>query len=268
MKSIDHSQVTVLISVHNGAATLEKCLQSICTQTFKNIAIVFVDDCSTDETVQIAENMKAAFPHIPFTILRNEKNLGLTRSLNKGLAAITSPYTARIDADDWWHPEKIQKQLNFFETHPDHGVVGCNYINYSQLSPRKIYLPEQDALIRRSIIKRNPFAHSCVMFDTKLIKDVGGYDESIPYAQDYELWLRCMPNTKFHNLQEILCYRSLGQGISARKQKQQMWQGIQIQSKYIKKYHMPLYSYLYTFELFANIITPEYIKTLKRKFFS
>lgn len=263
---VNREQVTVLVSVHNGAATLEKCLLSIFTQTFQSIAIVLIDDCSTDDTVEVANKVKIAFPNISFTILRNSQNLGLTKSLNRGLAIIDSLYTARIDADDWWHPEKIEKQTTFLRAHPEYGVVGCNYINYSTDRNQTVALPERDNSIRKSIIKRNPFAHSCVVFKTKLIRDMGGYDESIPYAQDYELWLRCMPNTKFYNLQEILCYRSLGQGISARKQKQQMWQGIQIQSKYIKRYHMPLYSYLYTFELFANIITPEYIKTLKRRF--
>lgn len=258
--------ISVLISVHNGAKTLEKCLKSVCTQTINTISIVFIDDCSTDDTLTVLETIQKTFPHIPFTILKNEQNLGLTKSLNKGLKEIHSPYTARIDADDWWHPKKLELQFAFLTSHPEYGIVGCNYINYSPHSERTVHLPETDALIRARMMKRNPFAHSCVIFRTPLIQELGGYDTTVRYAQDYELWLRSLPHTKFYNVQETLCYRLLGQGISAQKQKQQMRQVLQTQLKYIRKYHLSLFTYIYMTESLINIITPEFIRRIKQRF--
>ncbi len=265
MNHVDKPQIAVLISVCNGATTLKKCLQSVGMQTLRPISIVFVDDQSTDASLEIVEEAKRMFPHLPFTIIKNQRNMGLTKSLNKGLALINAPYTARIDADDWWHPQKLARQLAFLISHPEYGVVGCNYINHRAYGERIIHLPETDNVIRGNMIRKNPLAHSCVVFKTKIIQDIGGYDESILYAQDYDLWLRCLPHTKFYNLQEILCHRTVGQSISTAKQKQQMWQVLKTQRKYIQTYHFPWFYYTYGFEPLLNVVVPVFIKNIIRR---
>lgn len=261
-------QISVLLSVHNGAKTLKKCLESVCKQTFNQISIIIIDDYSTDDTLKVLKSVQADFPQIPFTILRNEENIGLTRSLNRGLKNIHSPYTARIDADDWWHPDKLAHQISFLEDHSEYGIVGCNYANCIGDKQKPITKPETDEAIRASIIRRNPFAHSCVMFNTELIRSLGGYDNSVLYGQDYELWLRAYPHTKYYNLQEYLCFRSAEQGISMERQRQQMWQGIKTQVKYIRKYQFPITNYLYLLELLLLVILPDWMKKFKRKIFS
>lgn len=260
--------VTILMSVKNGSETLDRCLESIFNQTFKDFSVLCINDFSTDngKTLAILTKWRSKFETNQFRIINNEIGLGLTESLNRGLKIIESKYAARIDADDWWHIDKLKRQMEFLKNNPTYEVIGCNYINFGNSFSKKIYLPENDADIRKFLPKRNPFAHSCVIFKTALIKKLNGYDKDITYGQDYDLWWKCYPYAKFYNLPHFLCYRSIGKGISSEKQRDQMKQGIKTQIKYFRKYDLPLKNYLYIFELLMLIIIPDFIKKIKRKY--
>jgi glycosyltransferase involved in cell wall biosynthesis len=199
------------------------------------------------------------------SIIENDHNPGITKSLNQGLRIITTPYVARIDGDDWWEPTKLEKQLEFLENNPDHEVVGTNYINFKNSSETKITVPEKNEDIKKYIYKRNPFAHSSVVFKTDLVKKLGGYDSNIYMGQDYDLWLRCMPNCKFHNLQGFLCHRSIEGGISFDKQREQMLQCLKTQKKYIQKYKASPLNYFFMLEPLLVVLAPDFIRKIKRK---
>lgn len=260
------AEVSVLISIHNGGSALTRCLESVAAQSFQGFTVVCVDDASSDDTSATLRRWQKRLRN-RLTIIRNRQNIGLTKSLNRGLKVVKTPYTARIDADDWWEKDKLRNQVGFMKQHPDYGVVGCNYINVGEKGKKKVVMPETDRELRASIIRRSPFAHSAVLFRTELIKRMGGYDETVRYGQDYELWLRLLPHTKFHNLQEFLCYRTTGRGISVDRQREQMWQAIRIRARYIRKYHLPPTSYLGLIEPLLLVITPSPLKVLKRKLF-
>lgn len=269
-KTEEHPEkkVSILLSVHNDAKTIERCLESIYNQTFQDIALVIVDDFSTDTTVDIIEQVSKRFSHIPCTLLTNKTNIGLTQSLNRGLEIIHSLYTARIDADDWWEPTKLAKQVAFLDAHTDYGIVGTNYINHTETIEKKVTRPETHAEIDRSLFWRNPFAHSSVCYRTHLIQSVGSYNPSVRYAQDYELWVRCFPRTKFYNLQEFLCHRTLGSGISVDHQNAQMKLYLKVLFTYLPKYHRPWREYGAIFEPLLVLILPTWLKKLKRRYLS
>ncbi len=255
--------VTVLLSAYNSASTLDKTLQSLQDQTHAP-RIVCVNDASTDATAEVLARWHKRFGR-RMHVITNKKNLGLTRSLNKGLKATTTPYVARIDADDWWDPHKLELQANFVDANPDYGVIGCWYTNYTQ---NKVipYKPNMmDMQIRQQLIYQNQFAHSCILFDRRLVQRLGGYDATIKYGQDYELWMRCLPHTKFFNLPINLCHRSFTGGISIEKQKDQMKYAMRTRMKYIHKYRMPLLSYRSIIEPALVWLTPRWIADVKRK---
>lgn len=263
-------RVSILISILNGEATLDKCLQSLFSQTYQNFKVVCLNENSSDSTGKILKKWQRFFGKDRFIILNNEKKLGVPRSSNKGLVFIDTFYIARIDHDDYWHKEKLKKQIKFLEKNRDYGLIGCNHINiYEDNAKEKKYirLPKTDELIRKKLFRRNPFAHSCIVAKTDLIKKVGGYTETIKYGSDLNLYLKIFPYTKFYNIQEFLCYRlMLNQGISISRQNQQMWQSIKTRSKYIKKYKYSWKNYLYLLEPLAVILTPNFVKNLKRKY--
>lgn len=256
----------ILISLYDAEKTLDRTFESLNTQTFQDFRIVAINDHSNDDTLKLLKKWRDIFGEIRFTLINNGTNIGLTKSLNKGLASITEPYTARIDADDWWHPQKLEKQISFLERSPNHGIIGCNYINIANGQEKRVVLPETDEAIKKDMLRRNPFAHSCVVFRTNIIRNTGGYDESIRYGQDYELWLRCSLKTKFHNIQEFLCFRNAESGISFEKQNEQMFQCLKTQMHYIRELHRSPLEYRYLLEPLVVMLTPASLRDLKRRF--
>lgn len=257
---------TVLISLYNSEKTLDRTFESLRAQTFQDFRIIAVNDHSNDSTLKLLEEWRNIFGEYRFDIIDNKTNIGLTKSLNKGLSLVKTIYVARIDADDWWHPEKLEKQIAFLEHSPNYGIIGCNYTNIANGQEKQIILPETDEAIKKDMLRRNPFAHSCVIFQTNIIRDIGGYDESIRYGQDYELWLRCSLGTKFHNIQESLCFRNAESGISFDRQNEQMFQCLKTQIRYIKKLNRSPLEYRFLLEPLVVILTPAFIRSLKRKF--
>lgn len=262
-------KVTILISVYNPArAALNRCFDSLYRQTTQNFEILCVNDSSTNTSAQrTIERWQSKFCQTRFKIIVNPNNLGLTKSLNKGLDLIETDYTARIDGDDWWHKDKLKTQLDFLSRNPQYDIVGCNYINVNafNLKQYKIVMPQNDRDIKKRLIINNAFAHSSVIYSTRFIKGLGGYANDIRYGQDYELWLRAMPKAKFYNVQSYLCYRTFGVGISASKQKKQMKQVFKFKLKYLIQYKLPLIGYLSLFIYLIPIITPDFIINIKRK---
>ncbi len=116
-------KVTILMSVYNGERYHKEAVDSILTQTFTNFAFLIIDDALTDRTSEILQN----YDNPRIRIVTNEENPGLTKSLNKGLALAKEKYIARMDADDISLLERFEKQIAFFETHPDIALVGTSY---------------------------------------------------------------------------------------------------------------------------------------------
>lgn len=260
--------VTLLLSVYNGASTLDRCFESLQKQTYQNFSLLCINDASTDTSLEKIQRWQKILGSKRLSIITHEKNQGLTQSLNSGLKQITTPFTARIDDDDWWDERKLDKQMQFLNEHSNYGLIGCNYINIAYGKSKEVRCPETDEEIKKSIFQRNPFAHSTVIFNTALAKKVGGYDEKVRYGQDYDLWFRMMPHTKFFNIQEFLCSRNSESGISFEKQNAQMLQCMKTQIKYLRRYAQPLTEYRCLFEPLAVILTPGWIKKMKRAHFS
>lgn len=259
-------KISIIISVFNGENTLDECFESVKNQTFQDFEIICINDASTDNTLEKLKKWQEIIGLERFIIINNPQNLGLTKSLNLALAKAQGKYIARIDADDIWRKDKLEKQYDFLENNFEYGIVGSNHINIFEKKRKTVELPEKHELIKKKLFERNPFAHSCILARTDLIKSLGGYDENIKFGQDYDLWLRCFPQTKFYNIQKYLCSRTIDSN-SLEKQNQQMTQSIRTRLKYIKKYRYSWNNYLYLIEPLIVILTPNFIKNLKRKYF-
>lgn len=268
MTNKENHTISILIAVWNEEEFLDKFFGNIKNQTFNNYEIICVNNGSSDGSLEKIMEWQKIFGLDKFKVINNKTNIGLTKALNLALKEANGRYVARIDPDDFWEKEKLEKQIDFLEKNPGYGIIGCNHINIYKNNKNKKYieLPETHEMISKKLFRRNPFAHSCVLARTELIKSAGGYDEGMKYGQDYELWLRCFPKTKFYNLQEFLCERSVDGGISVKKQTTQMWQSIKTRIKYIRKYKYGFKNYFYLLEPLMVILTPDFIKKIKRKY--
>jgi len=199
-------RVSVVMAVHDGARWLREAVDSALGQTLADLELIAIDDGSTDATADIL----AGYRDRRLTVVRQAR-AGLTRSLNRGLRLAATPLVARLDADDVALPERLARQAAFLDAHPEVGMLGtgCREVGADGEDLGAYAPPTDDAAIRRALIRRNPFVHSSVVMRRALVERAGGYDEAVPVAQDYELWLRLSRVTSMANLAEPLVLRRL-----------------------------------------------------------
>ncbi|HEX9083960.1 MAG TPA: glycosyltransferase family 2 protein [Gemmatimonadaceae bacterium] len=194
-------RVTVLMSVFNGEPFLAPAIESILRQTFTDFEFLIIDDASTDGSLAITRSF--ADPRI--RVIVNEANIGLTRSLNKGLAAITTELVARQDADDVSARRRLEAQVAFMDDHPNVAVVGTQArligANGAALGPLLPWRASSDLGLRWQMMIDSGFVHSSVMFRKAVVRDeLGGYDETFRTGQDAELWTRVARRGSLANL--------------------------------------------------------------------
>lgn len=199
------TRVSVVMSVYNGERHLREAVESILSQSFTDFEFIIVDDGSTDGTWDILSGYND--PRI--VLLRNEQNIGLTRSLNRGLAVARGGYIARMDADDVSLPERLAIQVAFLDEHPDVGLVGSPpFVIDAQGNTRPGWLvPLDDVEIKWRLLFNNAFVHSSVMFRRSVLDIVGPYSVDKVAAQDYGLWVRIACNFAVANIAQPLIYR-------------------------------------------------------------
>ncbi len=199
-------KVSVLMSVYNGEKFLAESVESILSQTWSDLEFIIVDDGSQDGTWGILQEYSQEDSRI--ILIRNEDNLGLIRSLNKGLGVAKGEFVARHDADDESYPERLEKQVRFLEQNPDIIAVGSQMlvVNASGRPIRLWNVP----LDHREIDFRhvNGFGgiipHPSLMVRTDMIRELGGYREEFPVGEDVDLLLRLAEAGRLANLPDIL----------------------------------------------------------------
>lgn len=211
-------KVSVVMSVYNGAQYLREAIQSILDQTFTDFEFIITDDGSTDATGDILAEYAAQDQRL--LVFQNEQNIGLTRSLNKGLALARGEYIARQDADDISLPQRLQLQVSFLDHHPEVVVVASNY-EIIDGGGRQLKITQKSAdpiLIAWHLLFVNYIGgHGVVMFRRDPIINLGGYAEDYRYSQDYQLWSRLVWLSDMVILPEVLlCWRSHEQNISTK----------------------------------------------------
>ena len=207
---------SIICPTFNSSFFLEKTLNSLLAQTYKKFEVIFSDDGSHDNTIEILENYKSKFNDIGVNIkiIKNEHN-GPGYARNQGLKIAKSDWVCFIDSDDLWSSDKLFKVNDFLKMNNNYNCIlhrqyflGCNneikkydfdkYFNF-KLS------------VKKQLFRRNFFAMSAVTLKKELIVNEGGFNEIYQNAQDYDLWIRIGDKFKIFILPEYLgsyCERS------------------------------------------------------------
>jgi glycosyltransferase involved in cell wall biosynthesis len=183
-------KVTVLLAVHDGEPYVRRCVESVLDQTFADFEFLVVDDASTDGTVATIDS----FGDPRIRLLRNDSNLGQVPSLNRGLAEARGEYVARIDADDWCRPERLERQVAVLDGEPAVGVVGT-WMDIVDERDRPVdslrsRIADFVEFVYHTLIMRVYISHPSAMFRREVVTELGGYDESTGPAEDKDLWRR------------------------------------------------------------------------------
>ena len=201
--------------VYNGAMYIDKTIQSVLKNNFKDFEFIIIDDGSTDNTSEIVQKFNDK--RIKYY---KKQNSGIAETLNFGLKKSNFELVARIDSDDLINSKRLEKQLNYFKNNRV-DVLGTNayLIDSNDKVLGKTRFPSTHQQIKKKLEKMEcPIIHPSVMYKKSKVLSVGGYREK--YADDYELWLRLIKFSTFNNLSDSLLYlRKHSNNLSSSKPK-------------------------------------------------
>ncbi len=250
-------KISVIMSVYNGEKYLEESIQSILNQSFRDFEFIIVDDGSSDRTLEILKDYTEKDSRVK--IITNEKNIGLTKSLNKAIKIAQGKYIARQDADDISLPQRLEKQIEFLEKNPEIkilGTFGYRIDKHGKILKREI-VPVSFSEVKKTLIKRNPFIHTSVI----MTRELSSYNENFKVSQDYELWFRILRIAKGENLPLFLVkkrYRT--EMISFNRGREQIKYMLFLQKEAIKRGDYSKFSYVYLLRTYLSLICPLFLK--------
>jgi GT2 family glycosyltransferase len=193
--------VSVVMPVRNAARFVRNAAASVLAQTFSDLELIVVDDGSEDATLEIVAGLGD-----PRVRVVSPGRVGLPAALNAGMAVARAPYFARMDADDLSAAERLERQIAHLERDPACVLIGtwARLIDVAGCEIGALEYPMEDAAIRRELHQRNQLVHGSVVMRAAALARAGGYDESLPTAEDYDLWFRMGELGRFANLPEAL----------------------------------------------------------------
>ena len=201
--------ISVLLPAYNAQDTIRQALRSLQRQTLGDFEIVAVDDGSSDDTGAILEGLSES----RLRVIRTS-HLGLIPALNAGLAECRGELIARMDADDYCHPERLRLQSEFMAANPEVSVCGCLVRSFPRNRVRPGFLRYESWLnsliaheeIARDIFVESPLAHPSVIMRADDLRALGGYRD-MGWPEDYDLWLRFfMAGKRFGKVPETILF--------------------------------------------------------------
>ena len=193
--------LSVVLPVYNGEKYLQEAIDSILAQTYKYFEFIILNDGSTDRTEEII--LSYADDRIRY--VKNERNLQIVATLNKGIDLVQGEYIVRMDADDISHPERFKKQLSFMESHLDIDVCGSHVKPFGQGQGHFWMYPTSPEALKVELLFCSPLAHPSVII-RKSFFEHNKYSEAYQKAEDYYLWASNKLNHSYANIPEVLLF--------------------------------------------------------------
>ena len=191
------SCVTIVLPVYNGERYLQMSIESVLNQSYSNIELIIVDDCSTDNTGDIIREYADRDSRVRF--ISNSENGGLPYSLNRGFDLASGSYLTWTSDDNMFHKEAITKMVSYLDMHSECGLV------FADMN----LIDENGAVIGHRIgnnynIYNRNCVGACFMYRSECRRNIGDYDENKGLIEDYDYWLRIASKYKIDRIPEIL----------------------------------------------------------------
>jgi len=190
--------ISVVMPVYNGKKYLNEAIDSILNQSYTDFEFIILNDGSTDQT----EDIILSYDDPRIVYVKNEENLQIVKTLNKGIALAKGKYIARMDADDISFPDRFEKQITFLNKNPHIDILGTWFETFG----KKKYiqkLPTDHEQIKSALLLYTPLAHPTVFIKSEVIKKYH-YPENYPKSEDCALWIQLINRVYFSNIPEVL----------------------------------------------------------------
>lgn len=199
-------KVTTIIPTFNRGYCLAESIQSVLDQNFSDFELIVVDDGSTDNTAEVIEQFSGIHK------IRIKKNRGVSFARNLAIKQARGEWIAFLDSDDLWERDKLAIQMNWVECNPDYHAVYTdeiwirNGVRVNAMKKHRKYSGD----IFRHCLPLCIVSPSSVLLRNELLNKFGGFDESMPVCEDYDLWLRISMSFPFHFIEEKLIVKRGG----------------------------------------------------------
>ena len=252
------AEISIIMGIYNCEETLPNAIGSILSQTYTDWELILCDDGSTDGTYATAESYALRFPD-KILLLKNEKNLGLNKTLNKCLEKANGHYIARMDGDDLCSPERFEKEIAALRANNGIAIVSTAMKVFDESGEWGVVThPEKPQ--KKDFLHGSPFCHAPCMMRREALLSVGGYSESkrLLRVEDYHLWMKFYAaGYTGYNIPETLY--SMRDDRAAYKRRKFRFR---INEAYVKclcvnKLQLPFYGYLYALKPIAVGLLPE-----------
>ena len=201
--------VSVVVPAHNARVTLARALRSIDGQTYRNIEVLLVDDASVDGTSEIARETSKDWREIGLTVVRSERQSGVSAARNKAIELARGEFIAFLDSDDEWLPEKTSIQIAALKGDPDLAFVSCEpiVVSYGKREIMTIHGSAERANGAegwKTLLKTACIATPSVIVRRSALSAAGGFDASLQVAEDQDLWIRLALGGPIRHLEDRL----------------------------------------------------------------
>jgi glycosyltransferase involved in cell wall biosynthesis len=199
-------RVSVIIPTYNRSWCLSEAIDSVLSQTFQDMELIVVDDGSSDETPALLSRYGDRLRCL------RQTNQGVSAARNHGFQAAGGALIAFLDSDDLWQPEKLARQVDFFDHQPDALIcqTGETWIRRGRRVNAKHRHRKPSGWIFEPSLALCLVSPSAVMMRRELLEEMGGFDESLPACEDYDLWLRVSLRYPIHLIEEALVIKRGG----------------------------------------------------------
>jgi glycosyltransferase involved in cell wall biosynthesis len=207
--------ITIVLPIHNGARYLDEAVASLVSQTLQDWELVIVDDASTDATAELIESWERKDARI--RSLHLDRNAGLPAALNAGFALARGRYLTWTSDDNAFRPDALAELRRALESQPRADVV---YSGFTEIDPDGTTLREVQARPPEPLVTGNRIG-ACFLYRREVDAALGGYDESLFLAEDYDFWLRASLRFTLRAVDRSLyIYRRHPESLSATRSEQ------------------------------------------------
>ena len=205
-------KISVIIPTYNREAVIERSVRSVLQQTYSNLEVIIVDDGSTDNTEQVIAQIRDE--RIRYI---KQENGGASSARNAGVKHATADLIAFQDSDDYWHPDKLEKQMAYWQQHPECDLIYCAFVtNFANGASPKVPAEgtwgELSGDIFRTLIVNNTIGTGTMLMKKHVFEALGGFDISLECIEDWDFALRVAEEHLIGYVDEILvdAYRMEG----------------------------------------------------------
>ena len=233
MNDHDPPLISVVMPVYNAGEYVQRSVDSILSQTMRDYEFIILDDSSSDSSGSIIGGFSD--PRIRY--VQNERNIGVARTLNKGLSIARGRYIARMDADDFSQPDRFARQFTYLENHQDIDILGSWVWRFDEKKKFLLRFPTGSDTVNAYMLFGNPLAHPTVMMRREVLRKAAlQYDPDCRAAQDFDLWSRCQECCSMDNIPApLLGWRHNHSGVTSSRLSQSNAVSMKILAKMLEK---------------------------------